>query len=107
VLVDAARAIDAVLDRLGLRVPAYVFGHSHRPAVMRLAPGSDATYANAGAWTRLRPPEVADLLGRNRYPFLRVAAPDAPPDAVAVSLGVWDGDEGREADYPDGTSAGA
>jgi len=101
-LIAAARAIDALLDARGLAVPLYVFGHSHSPRVEAL-PGGTAHYANAGAWTRFRPPALGSILGPDRYPFLRIE--DTPKPAVTLAL--WNGADAREEPYPAGDASAA
>jgi UDP-2,3-diacylglucosamine pyrophosphatase LpxH len=101
-LIAAARAIDSFLAARGLAVPLYVFGHSHSARVEAL-PGGTARYANAGAWTRFRPPALGSVLGPDRYPFLRIE--DAPTPVATLAL--WNGAAAREEPYPAGDASAA
>ena len=49
-LVDAARRIDRLMGESGNRPSCYAFGHTHVPALTRLAPGTGC-YANPGTWS--------------------------------------------------------
>lgn len=82
---SAAARVDDVLAGHGCRVPAYVFGHTHRAESTPLGDGT-ARYLNSGTWG----PDVRgagpDREDPNLFPYVHVRAADG---AVECGVDYW------------------
>ncbi|MDP8908121.1 MAG: hypothetical protein M3N47_03185 [Chloroflexota bacterium] len=85
-LQEAARRIDAVLERRDAAVPFYAFGHTHVPDRTSLSVSATPAYVNAGTWRSSMP---------EQHPFLRIRRrPGGPPEAELLA---WHDVRGTEA----------
>jgi hypothetical protein len=86
-LLAPATEVHRILERHGVAVPAYVFGHTHR-AEQRVLDGArtPARYLNAGTWCAAVRGAGPDRADPALFPFVEVAATD---EEVRGRLGYW------------------
>lgn len=96
----AAQRVHTLLDRYGLAVPAYVFGHTHMAEQAPLADDDQAPrYFNTGTWTPLVPLTFDLLNTRERFTFVQITR-DPANGAVLPQLLLWNDAAGRAEPLP-------
>jgi thiamine pyrophosphokinase len=96
----AAQRVHMLLDRYGLAVPAYVFGHTHIAEQSPLADADESPrYFNTGTWTPLVPLTFDLLSTRERFTFVQITR-DPANGEVLPQLLLWNDAAGRAEPLP-------